>query len=216
LLLLYDDREVAPTRFSFISTEDGGVVETIDMPKDKKITVVLQLIDEKNVIIAREPAYHIVRHNNGYLLTDFSVDTVYFLSHNKELSPILVRKPKVQSMDPVVYLNSFIEAGNYEFMNSVKVTNENFRLPKTYLMRDKTTGKVYRQVITLNDYKGKAVTLSPETIANTQNSRLGFISLDLTELKDANRENKLTGALKELVDNSDDIGNDIYMLLHFK
>ena len=83
-------------------------------------------------------------------------------------------------------------------------------------MRDKKTGSIFRQKITFNDYKEKEVTLSPETITNTQDSKLGLIILSLVELLDANRENKLSGRLKELVENSGEDGNDIYMLLHFK
>ena len=119
-------------------------------------------------------------------------------------------------MAPVVYLNGFVEAGNYEFVSVVTVKLENGELPITYLMRDKETGSVYRQKMTLNDYQGKYVTISPETIANTQDSKLGLIVLGLVELQDANNENKLSGQLKELVENSDEDGNDIYMLLHFK
>jgi hypothetical protein len=83
-------------------------------------------------------------------------------------------------------------------------------------MRDRQTGSVYRQKIVFNDYKGKEVYLSPETIANTQDSRLGLIVLGLDELKNAGNENKLGGKLKELAEHSDEDGNDIYMLLHFK
>jgi len=121
-------------------------------------------------------------------------------------------------MDPVVYLNSFIEAGNYDFMFTAKIQydTESRGLPRTYLMRDKKTGSIYKQNITFNDFKGKQVTLSPETIATTKDSKLGLIILRLVELQEANRENKLSGRLKELVDNSDEDGNDIYMLLHFK
>ena len=83
-------------------------------------------------------------------------------------------------------------------------------------MRDQKTGSVYRQKITFNDYKGKEVTLSPEIIINTQDSKLGLIVLSLVELQEANRENKLSGRLKELLENSDEDGNDIYMILHLK
>jgi hypothetical protein len=83
-------------------------------------------------------------------------------------------------------------------------------------MRDKKTGSVYKQKIIFSDYQGKVVTLSPETTVYTQNSRLGLIILGLEELRTANRENKISGKLQELVENSEDDGNDIYMLLHFK
>ena len=215
-LLLYDDYDSNPVPFSLISKDNGSVVKMIDLPKDKKVNLLFTQTAENNVLTLRAPAYRIVRHNNGFLLTDFSIDTVFFFSQDRELSPILMRKPAIQSMDPIVYMNSFIEAGNYEFVSVITVKNENNKLPAIYLMRDKKTDSVYRQKITFNDFRGKQITLSPETISNTQDSKLGLIVLSLTELQNANRENRLSGKLKELVERSDDDWNDIYMLLHFK
>ena len=215
-LLLYDDHDVYPASFSFISKEDGSVIETINMNKDKKIDVNLIQKVGTNISILTAPAYRMVRHNAGYLLTDYSLDTVYLFSHDKKLSPILVREPKIQTMDPIVYLNSFIEAGNYVFVSAITLKNEDNRLPRMYLMCDKQTGSVYKQKIIFNDYKGKFVALSPETIANTQDSKTGLIILDLVELQEANSANKIGGKLKELVENADEEGNSIYMLLHFK
>ena len=215
-LLLYDEHNVYPSAFSLISKENGNLIETFKMPKSNKINLYIQQISERNVNIITAPAYRIVKHNAGYLLTDFSLDTVYLLSHDKTLSPILERKPKIQSMDPVVYLNSFLEAGNYQFVSVVTVKEENDKLPVAYLIRDKKTGSIYRQNITFSDFRGKQLFLSPETIANTYSSKLGLIVLGLEELRAANSENKISGKLKELVENSDEEGNDIYMLLHFK
>ena len=215
-LLLYNDYDSCPAPFFLISKDSGSVVTMIDVPKDKKVNILFSQTVEGSVLTLRAPSYLIVRYNNGYLLTDFSIDTVFFFSQGRELSPILVRKPAIQSMDPIIYMNSFIEAGNYEFVSVVTVKNENNKLPRMYLMRDKKTGSIYRQKITFNAFKGRQVTLSPETIANTQDSKLGLIVLSLVELREANSKNKLSGKLKELVDNSDEEGNDIYMLLHFK
>jgi hypothetical protein len=215
-LLLYDDYNVYPFPFTLISKKDGHVVQTVDMPKDKKVNLRFVSQDKENISIMLAPAHHIVKYKDGFLLTDFSVDTVFFLSAGKILSPVWVRKPAIQSMDPVVYLNSFVEGRGYEFAMSVAVKNENGRLSRTFLMRNRKTGEVYRQKITFADYKGKRICLSPETIANTLNDQLGLIVLDLNELKEAGRENKLGGKLKQLADRSDEEGNSIYMLLHFK
>ena len=212
--LLYHNNNLYPTPFTVISKKDGSVVDSINTPKGKAVT----LFDfyEKGFLIFSPACYRIVKHHNGYLLTDFTIDTVYLFTRDKNLSPILVRKPKIQSMNPVIYLNSFIEAGNYEFVSAVTVKHENGRLPVKYLMRDKKTGSVYRQKITFNDYQGKIVHLSPETIAITQDSKLGLIVLELEELREANNANKLSGKLKELVENSDWEGNSIYLFLHFR
>ena len=119
-------------------------------------------------------------------------------------------------MDPRITLHGFVEAGNYEFMFTTKLQLENNRLPRKYLMRDKKTGSVFRPKITFNDYKGMEINISPFTILYSSDSKLGLIIISLVELQKANKENKLSGRLKELVDNSDEYGNDIYMLLHFK
>ena len=215
LLLYDDDNPFYPTSVTLISKNDGSVVDSIQIRKEKE-EVVLYVSSSNEDFIIIGPTYHLVKYKDGCLLTDFSVDTVYFLSSERNLSPILVRQPAIQSMDPIVYLNSFVEAGDYQFMSAVTVKNENNRLPITYLIRDKNTGSIYRQKITFDDYKEKEVHLSPLTIVNTQDSNLGLIVLDLPDLQDANRANRLNGKLKELVDNSEEDGNDIYMLLHFK
>ena len=219
-LLLFDSSNDNP--FTLISKEDGSVIESIEIPKDQDLATYIMALqmNSSNVVtgvsLLIAPANHFVKYNDGYLLTEFSIDTVYFLSPDKKLSPFLVRQPAIQSMDPAIILNTLVEAGNYEFLLAVTIMDDSGALPKKYLMRDKKTGSIYRQKITFNDYRGKEVTISPVTIANTQDSKLGLITLSLVELQDANRENKLSGRLKELVDNSDEDGNDIYMLLHFK
>ena len=212
-LILYDDSQVV---FMLISKKNGEIVEKIDIPTDERMNIVYIIQDERGISALAAPAHRIVRYKDGFLLTDFALDTVFFLSQNRELTPILTRSPAIQSMSRIIYLNSFVEAGNYQFFSAVTVRNENGRLPRTYLMRDKRTGAVYRQRITFDDFSGKEITLSPQTIVHTQNSRLGLVSLDLTELQDANNEGRLSGRLKEIVENSEEDGNNVFMLLHFK
>jgi hypothetical protein len=215
-LLLYDDYNVYPSPFTFISKESGAVVDTVSLPRDKKIDVRIVRQDENNVSIVQGPMRHIVRHDDGYLLTNYSIDTVYFLSGDKQTSPTLVRKPDIQSMNPAVYLNSYILAGNMAFMLAVTVKDENGRLPRTWLMYEHTTGLLYQPRITLKEYDGKEVNLSVETITATSDSKLGLIVLSLDELQEAYGENRLRGELKRMVEHSEDDGNDIYMLLRFK
>ena len=216
MLLIFDENNLYPTSLSLISKEDGRMVESIDIPSGEKVRLIVRHQEGLMTFFYAVPGRYILWHNKGYLLTDYSTDTVYYYSPKKELSPILVRMPNVHSMTPMVTLHGFVEAGNYEFFFTAKFQPENDEIPTTYLMRDKKTDAVYRQKIAFNDYKGRQVYISPQTILNTQDSKLGLIVFGLVELQDANSENKLSGKLKELVENSDEDGNDIYMLLHFK
>jgi hypothetical protein len=212
--LLHSPAELFPTPFSLFSKKDGSLIKSIDIPRGRHIITTVD-IPEMAQRLAR-PSHRVVNYQDGFLLSNFALDTAFFLSQSRELSPILVRTPRIHSMSPVVYLNSFVETGGYQFFSAVTVRNENFRLPTTFLMRDKQTSSVYRQRIYFDEFRGKEISLSPETIAITQNSRLGLIELELTELQDANEEGRLSGRLKELVENSEEDGNNIFMLLHFK
>lgn len=218
-LLIYDDSNIYPAPFCLISKEDGRIVKAINTPNSTNkadLTTVIQKDNNGLTHYYYPPAYHIVKYKNGYLLNDYLIDSIYFLSSDKKLSPILTRKPEILSMEPMISLNGFIEADDYEFFLTIKYKVDNAQLPKTYLMRDKKTGTLYKQKITLNTYKGKEIMLSPETITNTKDDKVGLIILNLEELREANKENRISGKLKQLVEDSNEEGNDIFMLLHFK
>ena len=217
-LLLYDRNNIYPTPFSLISKNDGSV-ETVDMPNGNKIDDVVVFRSGERNITMLPPMHHIIWYNDGFLLNNYATDTIFFLSQNRVLSPFLIRTPELHSTN-LITLSGFVEAGNYQFFQTTRHRIENrdgrYFLPETFLMRDKTTGSIYRQRIIFDDFRGREISISHATIANTQNSRIGLISLDLTELQDANDTGRLSGRLKEIVENSDEDGNNVFMLLHFK
>ena len=202
--------------FWLISREDGHLIEMIDLPKDDPVTTFHMVRDDNMVSIMMAPTNHIVRYKDGFLLSEFSLDTVFFLSPNRELTPIMTRSPAIQSMNPITFVNSFVEASDYQFFHAVTVRLDNNRLPQRFLMRNRRTGAVYEQRFIFDEFRGRELFISPNNIATTQNSRIGLISLDLTELQDALDDGKLSGRLKEIVEQSDFDGNNVFMLLHFR
>ena len=213
-LLIYYEKNVYNKNFVRISRKDASVIEEIDVPNHKEIMLNRRTqLDSRRVNVRIAPTYNIVRYKDGFLLTDHSLDTVFFYGRNKELSPVLVRTPSIFDMDPYVFINSFVEAGDYLFLNRVTVNSD---MPTDYLMINKNDHSVYKQKISMKDYKGKEINLSPENIYCTANSGTGFIELNIEELKEAYEDNKLSGKLKEMVKSSDDESNNIFMILFFK
>ena len=217
-LLTYYESNVYNKNFVRISKKDASLIEEIDIPNHKEIMLNHREIisndgNSMRVNVRGAPTYNIVKHKNGFILSDHSLDTVFFYGRNNELSPILVRTPSIFDMDPYVFINSFIEAGDYLFLNRVTV---NIDMLSDYLMINKTDYSVHKPKIFFSDYKGKEISLSPENIQYTVNSGTGFIELSIEELKDAYEDNKLSGKLKEMVKSSEDDSNNIYMILTFK
>ena len=213
-LLIYYKKNAYNKNFVRISRKDASVIEEIDVPNHKEIMLNHRTqLNSRRVNVRIAPTYNIVRYKDGFLLNDHSLDTVYFFGRNNESRPVLVRTPSIFDMEPYVFINSFVEAGDYLFLNRVTVNSD---MTTDNLMINKNDNSVYKQKISMKDYKGKEINLSPENIHNTASSEIGFVELSLYELKEAYEDNKLSGRLKEIVEASDDESNDIYMILKFK
>ena len=215
LFLIYDENDVYPAPFSLISKYDGSVVGTIDVPIGEPLSDRIEMMQGERHLIFMPWRTRMIPHPDGFLLNNYSTDTLFLLSPTKELTPFLVRTPGLHASTPIT-IDGFIEAGEYQIVHTTRYQIQDMRIPEFYLMRNRTTGSMYTQRFIFDEFRGKEITLSFHTIRPTQNSRIGLISLDLTELQDANDEGRLSGRLKEIVDNSEEDGNNVFMLLHFK
>ena len=160
----------------------------------------------------------IARHAEGFLLCNPATDTVFLFCRNKNLTPILWKTPSVDRLNPKIILNNAIDIENYQFFEIQTLTEENvgFRERHRHYIRDKRTGRVYRQRIVLPDFQGKQIIISP-THNNFLHKNGIHIELDLQELKQAYRENRLSGELRELVSTLNEFeDNNVFMLVHFK
>ena len=215
-LLIYNDSKAYGNNFVRISKKDASVIEEVNITGHKDISLYARVGSGEEVFVIVPTTYPVLRYKDGFLLTDYSKDTVFFYNRNDEMTPVLVRTPPIFEMEPYVFINSFVEAGDYLFLRCCTVKAENNSIPTTFLMINKNDHSVYRQKILLKDYNGKDVSLCPFNISNTTNPEVGFMQLNLSELREAYDENKLSGRLKDIVEASDDDSNDVYMILKFK
>lgn len=209
-LLLFDS-----DNFVLISKADGSELKRLDVSSDEKVKLYAIKQEEQRVSVIASTQNQIVNYKDGLLLSDYSTDTVYFFNKNKELIPVLIKQPSIHSMDPVIYVNAFVEAADYLFYRKITVKVQNGQLPSVYLMQNKKDGTVYEQEIKMDDFKGKQVEIAPEIL--TSSSQRGLVVLDLVELEEAYADGRLKGKLKELMEKIDrENGNNVYMLLTFK
>ena len=124
----------------------------------------------------------------------------------------------MKDLDPKVVMNNCQDYGGYQFMDIVTLQYTPGLAPAypiKRLIRNKKTGEVFRQKITLPDYKGKEFFVGLHASQNYDD--VVFFELELVELKQAYRENKLSGKLKELVGVLDEeVDNNVIMFVRFK
>lgn len=202
------------TSFILISKQDG-FIEGIHIPYEKKVNLIF--IKDGGGTVAK--TYFAVRNCKDYLLTDYSSDTVYLFTPERKLTPVLVRTPSIQKMDSKILLHSWLETDKFLFFSIEKLEfdwNSQTGFPtKGYLM-EKCSGKFFQTGIRMRDYEGKELIIDPSVIDRIPNRQTGIIALSALELRTANKENKLSGELKEATDRLTEDDEYIFMILKFK
>ena len=195
--------------FYRISKVDGSVLDYFELP----MLPIILAINYEGMRVFPRAKYYILKNKEGALVGNPESDTVFLYRKNQPLLPVIYKTPSVASTDPMTYLNNCVDVGSYQFM---EIFTMSLGFPVKHYMRDKKTGEIFRQKLLLPDYKGKEVFIAPSVTGRNYENGIYF-ELDLYELKEADRENKLSGKLKELVDTlNEDEDNNVFLLVNFK
>jgi len=201
--------EPIDSTFFLVSKTDGTVLEYINLPGNN-----IDLSFKTEFMYGQVGFARVRKCPGGLFLYNPETDTVFLYRKDKSLTPYLHKKPLLSDLDPMHAMDTCMDAGKYQFMSVIHDVAKG-GASSTYYMRDKKTGEIFRQKIILPDYKGKELYFNPR-LPNYYENGYHF-ELELSELKEAYRENKLSGKLKELVatlNESDD--NNVFVMVEFK
>ncbi|MDL2277236.1 6-bladed beta-propeller [Parabacteroides sp. OttesenSCG-928-G07] len=163
--------------------------------------------------------YYIVKNGRDFLLNSYELDTIYRITLDQQLSPVVIRKPSFRETDPMIALHSFVESSSYLFFSSYRMEydQENYILfPKTAYLIDKNTKKIYNQNIVNKDFEGENIIIDPYTVSTFISPLVGKVDYHIEELTQADKAGKLKGKLKETYDRMDEDDEYIYMLFELK
>jgi hypothetical protein len=203
-LLCHDSYAATSNSFFLVSKEDGHTVEEIPVFFTDKIDRFIFKMVEGVAWGASMDDCFAVKTGDNLLLNEYSSDTLFLYTPERRLYPFFVRKPSVQKMEPPVVVHAFLETTAYSFFATQKREfdfEENEGLKKRGYLRDKQSGKIYRANLLNHDYAGQDLILSPFLTRNSSNPGIGVEMLHVSDLLIAEREGKLSGSLKELMDN---------------
>ena len=203
--------------FVRISKADGKVLDYVKIPSNEtelKFDVNLNGRAIRAAILINP----VISTEKGLFLCNPETDTVFLYDKNKVLTPVICKTPLVKNLSPLAVMNNCLDFGGFQFIEINTLQYAPGLVPAypiKYFIRNKKTGEVFHQKITFPDYKGK------EFVVGNKVSQIYeegvFFELELTELKQAYIENRLSGKLKELVGTLDEyVDNNVFMLVDFK
>ena len=204
-----------------ISKKDGKVLEYVEFPINE-----VNIVDKGNGNRSISDYQRIISCAAGLFLCNPETDTVFHYGKDKVLTPVICKTPLVNDLNPKLMLTGFYDAGRYQYIKIEPLINylesnippaELYESLVRYYIRDKQTDEIFRPKISLPDYKGKYLFIDSKKTYFNRKETITYFALDVFELKQAYKENKLSGKLKELVkalnENED---NNVYILATFK
>ena len=213
-----ENAEAYEQPFVRISKADGGLVSYITLPKNFLVDLSADFQTAGISLKVFGPNHRLVSHRDGFLLTNQETDTIFLYAHD-QLKPMMIHTPPISEQGEKSYLNGYVEAGDYLFFEKVivkAVENRRPSLPSSYYLYDKRDGQFYEQAVSMRDFEGKRIDLTPQIIRPSRDARLGCLLLTVDELQTANADGKLSGELKRIVDEMPEDSNDLLMLMRFK
>ena len=229
---IYNDKSLIISEersFYLISRTNGEILENIDIPTGEANLTVKEVIKSGATFYLRMECARMVNCVDGYYLCNPESDTIYLYNKDKKLTPVLCKTPLIKNLNPMIALDNCWDTGKYQFMR-VHTRHASYHLtefpeypdtpeyPDQYYLRDKKSGEVFRQKIIIPDYRDKEIFIAPvpDYFFHKKSTSIHF-ELNLFELKEAYKENRLSGKLKDLVAALDEYtDNNIFMIVDFK
>lgn len=205
-------KQAADSSFYLISKADGTVLEYINLPRNN---IDLSYSDPAGTFFAQVNYARVRKSPDGLFLFNPESDTIFLYNKDKFLTAFMHKKPLLSKLNPLIVMDICMDVGDFQFMSVYFYSMEGKSPEAKYYMQDKKTDEIFRQKFILPDYKGKDFYFNPR-LQNYSEKEYHF-ELDVFELKEAYRENKLSGKLKELATTlNEDEDSNIFVFVDFK
>ena len=217
-LICYDqfNKEKA---FVLISKQDGSIVRKITMPfKEAKLLMQEKQDGEMTYFVTPGPYSNIIPHEGNFVLLELSTDTVYSLSPDYNLHPLLVRNPPIRSMNPEVFLILRMLSDRYYFMETVKNVwdfGNDSGFPRTFFMYDRQDKSFYEYTVYNGDYS-TSKEFYMNDLRHVNQEIESWRRIEAYQLVEANEKGELKGQLKEIAATLDEEANPVIMLIKHK
>ena len=210
----YTSSQSLDSSYLRISKEDGRVLDYAGIPyRDVNITL------RSGGLSGMTYFKRITKCASGLYLCNPESDTIFLYGKDKTLKPVICKTPLASDLDPKVVLQEFTDVGRYQFMADKKIVSyseQKDNSPTMYGL-DKQTGEIFSPKISLPDYQGEHFKIWSTYTYFDGGKMLTYMKMDLSSLKLAYNENRLSGQLKALVATlNEDEDNEVYVIATFK
>jgi hypothetical protein len=217
-LLVYDDVVVKPglegntkkNPYSLISKKDGSVLSVLDIHLPERYSTRRAETGNNSWRINYIYYTHNMYYGQDFMIADISSDTLYLLTQNRELTPLLTRKPSIHASEPRTIWTTLLTTDKFILIGLIPLNpnSKGGRIP--VLMYEFETGEISRESISDAEFdmRGWNPGDSP-AIAKNMTARL----IQAPSIIDAYKKKQLKGDFVMTLDEDD---NPAVRIVKFK
>ncbi|MDR2651541.1 MAG: 6-bladed beta-propeller [Prevotellaceae bacterium] len=227
-LLAYDkygtengsDKEYRTKPYLFLSKQDGSIVAELDRVLPVRYSEKL-LFTVKDASGRELPAVKMTGFINNwhdgkdFIIADLSSDTIFQLTQDKKLSPLVIRTPSIHDKNQKIFLTPVIKNDFFIFLTQTTIDfesdDEEYDKSLVYSFAD---NEIYEASLHYSDLPGEIIFKDFEGVDTGKNMAVTMI--DAYKILDYKKQGKLTGALKSLAEKLTEDNNPIVVIMKFK
>jgi len=214
-----DDANTEKLPYSLISKKDGSTVSVLYFYLPKRYSTRYRKYsgDGGKSTIWKSSNFSNRYHGQNLLLADISSDTMYLLNQNRELTPLLVRKPSVHASEPRKVWTITIITDKFVSIHIKTLDFEKDSSPRMQsFVYEFETGEISDMLIKNTDFNVRGAGWSGPTnpINSPENTTARL--LQVPQLKEYANRKILVGDFEKFVATLDYDDNPIVQIIKFK
>ena len=225
-LLVYDksgvmlqgvfDQALSYTPYLFMSKTDGSIVDTLSIQLPIRVSNASVQQDGDNILITSIFIANNRLFGKNFLIADWSSDTIYRLTPEKELQPMIIRKPPIQETEPKTIITNFLATEKFILCGIYVMDYSQFRnggnISKKQWLYNFDTGQINECA-----FKNRDITSSTSVSFQeaTTPANVGVTIYDASFLIGLNEKGDLKGDLKDLLKSLDAEDNPVLLKITF-
>jgi hypothetical protein len=202
--------------FFITSKQDGSIIREIKIPFNKIKSPIAISEDGKSALYP-STNYPIIPYQGNWILRESSSDTVYRYLPDERLTPLIIRTPSIQTMDPEIFLFLNILTDRYYFMETIKKEVDfakQIGFPIKDIMYDRQEKTIFSYAVYNGDYTVKKQVYMKTRPGN--NEIATWQRLEAYQLIKSYGDGELQGKLKEVAATLAEESNPVIMLIKHK
>jgi len=154
-LLVYDDLNIDPglkfnpkrKPYRLMSKKDGSLISVLNIDLPKRYSTRIAKIEKSSWRPIQMYFPSNVHYGHDFMIADISSDTLYMLTQNKKITPLLVRKPSVHASEPRKVWTTLLTTDKFMIIGAVVLdfNSKGGKFP-AWIYEFKT-GKIYKEDI---------------------------------------------------------------------